>query len=423
MLIITKKTYYVTIDTGIGDPVIQVVGENANIELPIGLTKEGYAFDGWYRDDKYEKAWYSEKDRVSEDTKIYAKWNRSVTGVSVTADTVKLTKAGETSQIKVNIAPADAANKNVTYKSSNTKAAAVDSNGKITAVANGMATITITTEDGAKTAAVNVTVAIPEIQKQGDAEQPKTTNQSATTENPVTAEPKTADQSATTENPVTAKTKTTEQKTITYKVKKSVKEAAEFSLNEGLKVDQTGSEIKVTWGKVRGADGYKVYVTYCGKKFSKKPTKTLKKGSVTTTTITKINGKKLNLKKNFKLSVEAYKKVNGTKVVLGKSITGHIVGRKNKLYTNVREIKITNHTIINVYIGIPHRIQAKTILVEEDKKQLSDAHAKEFRYASSDKKIATVDNNGVIRGVKAGKCTIYVYARNGYAKKISVTIK
>ena len=89
----------------------------------------------------------------------------------------------------------------------------------------------------------------------------------------------------------------------------------------------------------------------------------------------------------------------------------------------MRERAGSYYTIISVYMGDPHKIAAKTILVDSRKKQLSDAYAKEFRYASSNSKIATVDKNGVIRGVKKGKCTIYVYARNGYAQKIQVTVK
>lgn len=69
------------------------------------------------------------------------------------------------------------------------------------------------------------------------------------------------------------------------------------------------------------------------------------------------------------------------------------------------------------------KVKAKTVLVDKTKKQLSDGHAKEFRYASSNANIATVDKNGKIKGVAKGTCTIYVYARNGYAKKVKVTVK
>lgn len=41
-------------------------------------------------------------------------------------------------------------------------------------------------------------------------------------------------------------------------------------LNAQLKVSQTGKKINVAWGKVAAADGYDVYVQYCGKSFTKK---------------------------------------------------------------------------------------------------------------------------------------------------------
>ena len=54
---------------------------------------------------------------------------------------------------------------------------------------------------------------------------------------------------------------------------------------------------------------------------------------------------------------------------------------------------------------------------------MTDKHAKELRFASSNKKVATVTEKGVIKAVGKGKCTIYVYAKNGYAKKVKVTVR
>lgn len=68
-------------------------------------------------------------------------------------------------------------------------------------------------------------------------------------------------------------------------------------------------------------------------------------------------------------------------------------------------------------------IKAKTNRVEKKKKLLTDSHAKEFRYASSDTKVATVTKTGVIKAVGSGTCKVYVYSRNGYAKKITVTVR
>ena len=203
-------------------------------------------------------------------------------------------------------------------------------------------------------------------------------------------------------SPVTPNGKTEEQNALT--------------LNAGLKVSQTGKKITVKFGKVAGATSYEVYVAYCGQKFPTKATATTKKNSVS---ITKLNGKKLNLKKNFKVVVVAKK----SKAKLGKTITAHVVGRKNVKYTNAKSIKITSKTALTLKKGKKSQIKAKTILVDSKKKQLTDAHAKEFRYASSNKKVATVSKTGKITAKGKGTATIYVYSRNGYAKKVKVTVK
>ena len=195
-----------------------------------------------------------------------------------------------------------------------------------------------------------------------------------------------------------------------------------LSINKGLKVSQTGNKITVSWGKVSGADRYEIYAAYCTDKFGKKPVKIVTKKDVTSVTITKLNGKKLELTKNFKVYVAAYKTVDGVKKKLGKTITAHIVGRKNKTYTNVKAIKLVkNKTTIKV--GKTYKIKASVVLVDSKKKMLSDKHAATFRYASSDKKIATVDKNGKVTAKKKGTCYVWIYAKNGYANKVKVTVK
>ncbi len=193
------------------------------------------------------------------------------------------------------------------------------------------------------------------------------------------------------------------------------------NMNAGLKISQTGSKINIKWGKVKEADGYDVYVAYCGKKFGK-AVKTINKNSTTSITVKKINGKKINLKKNIKVYVAAYKMVDGKKEVLAKSIMGHVVGRLNTKYSNAKKITLSKSKY-SVKVGKTVKVKAKTVLVDKSKKQLSDGHAKEFRYATSNKNIATVDKNGKVKGVAKGTCTIYVYARNGYAKTVKVTVK
>lgn len=80
-----------------------------------------------------------------------------VTGVTVSPASLSLT-VGQTGQLTATVQPADATNKNVSWSSSNTSVATVNNSGLVTAVAAGSATITVTTQDGGKTATCAVTV-------------------------------------------------------------------------------------------------------------------------------------------------------------------------------------------------------------------------------------------------------------------------
>lgn len=80
-----------------------------------------------------------------------------VNGVTLDKNTLNLT-VGISGQLTAAVTPSTAVNKNVTWSSSNTKVATVDSNGKVTAVAEGTAIINVTTEDGGRVATCMVTV-------------------------------------------------------------------------------------------------------------------------------------------------------------------------------------------------------------------------------------------------------------------------
>ena len=81
----------------------------------------------------------------------------SVTNVTMKPTTLTLNE-GKTGQLTATVAPSNADNKNVTWKSDNEKVATVSSAGKVTAKKAGTATITVTTVDGGKTATCKVTV-------------------------------------------------------------------------------------------------------------------------------------------------------------------------------------------------------------------------------------------------------------------------
>ncbi|MGJ8518016.1 phage tail tube protein [Carnimonas bestiolae] len=81
----------------------------------------------------------------------------AVTGVSLD-NTKPSVKVGSTVRLKANVAPSDASDKSVTWKSDNTSVATVDGGGKVKGVKAGSAKVTATTKDGGKSATASVTV-------------------------------------------------------------------------------------------------------------------------------------------------------------------------------------------------------------------------------------------------------------------------
>ena len=80
-----------------------------------------------------------------------------VTGVSFENDTESIEQNKTITLVPI-IAPTNATNTNVTWESSDTDVATVNSNGVVTGVMPGEATITVTTEDGSFTATCDITV-------------------------------------------------------------------------------------------------------------------------------------------------------------------------------------------------------------------------------------------------------------------------
>ena len=181
----------------------------------------------------------------------------------------------------------------------------------------------------------------------------------------------------------------------------------------------TGKTIKVTWGKVAKADGYDVYMAYC-KKGKYTVVKSVKAAKTLSVTINKLNKKAVNQKDNVKCYVVAYKKVDGKKVTIGKSITGHAVGKKNTTVTDVKKIQIKK-SAYSLKKGKTAKIKA-TIVKKNNKLPLF-GHTAKFRYDTSNKKVATVSKDGKITAKGKGTCYVYIYAVNGCAKKVKVTVK
>ena len=123
--------------------------------MPLDSSKNYYAFAIYTKNSTSTERW-----TLIDNIKIYTVKPYSpirVTGVTLSEDSRHMS-VGEEHQLHATVAPANADNNLVSWSSSNTSVATVDSTGKVTAVGSGSANITVTTADGSKTATCAITV-------------------------------------------------------------------------------------------------------------------------------------------------------------------------------------------------------------------------------------------------------------------------
>ena len=193
-------------------------------------------------------------------------------------------------------------------------------------------------------------------------------------------------------------------------------------LNKKLKATVSAS-IKVTWGQVPTADGYDIFVSKCkGTSLNsmKNPTKTVKGNTRFSASVSKISGKKVSNTGDYKLMVKAYRNINGSKVYIGNSYQLHVVGSKNKKYTNPKSVSLNNKNIILTEKSTC-KLNATVNKVNKNKKLLN--HVSKVRYWSTNTKVAKVSSTGVVTAKKSGTCNIYMISENGAKTKVKITVK
>ena len=85
-----------------------------------------------------------------------------VSSITLNQTSLTMTSKGQTASLTATVNPGNAANKSITWSSSNSSVATVSANGTVTAVANGTADITATAADGSGASAkCSVTVKVP----------------------------------------------------------------------------------------------------------------------------------------------------------------------------------------------------------------------------------------------------------------------
>ena len=285
--------------------------------------------------------------------------------LTIEAEKETLTKIGESTELKVKIEPENADLQKLIWKSHNEKVAITDENGKVTAVGNGTAEITVTTEDGKITASIMITVKVPD-------------------------EP-------------------------------TINKTTGFRRLRARSVKQTKTSVTLQWNIIKDADGYFIYGNRCNtgtKSYKYRKLATITGGDISTWT-------QKDLKKGiyYKYVVKAYRMVNGKKVVTDTSISVHAVTGGGK-YGNAKAVSVTqignkrNVSKITLKMGKTAQIKAKE--VKKDKKI---ARHRKLCYESSNTKVATVTPDGLIRATGKGTCTIWVYAQNGVYKALKITVK
>ena len=285
--------------------------------------------------------------------------------LTIEAEKETLTKIGESTELKVKIEPENADLQKLIWKSHNEKIAIVNENGKVTAVGNGTAEITVTTKDGKITASIMITVKVPD-------------------------EP-------------------------------TINKTTGFRRLRARSVKQTKTSVTLQWNIIKDADGYFVYGNRCNT--GTKSYKYRKLATITGGDISAWTQKDLKKGTYYKYVVKAYRLVNGKKVVTDTSISVHAVTGGGK-YGNAKAVSVTqignkkNVSKITLKMGKTAQIKAKE--VKKDKK--IERHRK-LCYESSNTKVATVTPDGLIRATGKGTCTIWVYAQNGVYKALKITVK
>ena len=180
------------------------------------------------------------------------------------------------------------------------------------------------------------------------------------------------------------------------------------------KASKVGKQsVTLTWHKINGATSYAIYGNYCGAKNKYKKLAVVKAGK-TSYVVKKIGKKKVKKGRYHKFIVVAVK--SGQTLATSKSI--HVATKGGK-YGNCKKIILKN--VRNNKLTL-QRGKAFTLKVKLKKPRYYSAHRK-VCYETDNPTVATVSSKGVIRAKSGGKANIYVYAQDGRAKKIKVTVK
>ncbi len=212
-------------------------------------------------------------------------------------------------------------------------------------------------------------------------------------------------------------TAVTEDTVYTYTYAKAPAPAVKVSGTLMAKMTSKGkNRLVFKWSKIKGAEGYDVFLVK-GRKTPKK-VKTII-GSKTL----KWTKKGLKKKTAYKAFVKAYVMRDGKKtyVKMSPAVYAYTSGGTKK-YTNAKSVTVKKAKV-SLKAGKTYKIKAAVKKLKKNSKLIPSGFAPKLRYLSSNNKIASVNRKGKIKAKAKGTCRIYVYAANGVWKTVRVTVK
>ena len=334
----------------------------------------------------------------------------AVTGVTLDKTSISLL-VGDSETLTATVTPTDAENQKLTWSSDKPAVATVDDNGKVTAVKAGEATITVTTEDGGKTATCKVTVSDKEIKVTGVKLNKSETSLLVGGNETLTATVLPED--ATNQN-VTWKSDKPEIATVDANGKVTAVKVGEATITVTTEDGGKTATCKVT---VKTAT-----IAVTGVTLNKTATSLLVGGSETLTATVapaEATNKKVIWKSDKPeiATVDANGKVTAVKAGEATiTVTTEDGGKTATCKVTVKPNLVSEITLaaLAIYVG---ESKAVTATVKPD-----DATNKELTWKSSDESIATVDATGKVTGVKIGTTTITATARDGSGVSGSCTV-
>lgn len=320
-------------------------------------------------------------------------------------------------QLKATVSPDNATNNNVTWKSSNRNIATVDSKGKVKALKVGNAIITATSVDGSNVSAqckIKVAQRVTKIKL----------NKGIIN--------------------LSKKGKTCTVKATVYPNNAYNKYVNWTANNKKVATVDKNGKIKATTNKGT------TYVNAIAKDGSKIRTRVLvvvgekvKKITLNKTSVTLNRGAKnrtFQLKKAIKNKNATYKGVSwysSNKNIATVNSTGKVtLKRRGKVVITVKakdgsrksaKCKVTVRQLVTK-LSYNKKTQKAEVYKNKTIKFVvtvapSNANNKGLTYSSSNKKIATVNSKGIIKGIKAGTVTITAKAKDGSRKAVKLTVK